>query len=233
MVEHRPCNPVVMGSIPIAGSMCATPPATGAFLLCGLVAGNRTREGATPRGASRGEERSDEPQERCRRQRGDSHRWLHVCDAPGNGGFFLVRACIGVGGSPKCEPRLAPEWAGRPNASHSSHLKGRLPKCEPRLAPEWTSLPPQPLYQRLFKLSRGEGPSSASAGSHQVWQPPKCEPRLAPAWVGRPDASRRLHASDCLWVKAEQNMVLVGQNGAKGSDFGAETSVSAHKGVAN
>ena len=29
MVEHRPCNPVVMGSIPIAGSMCTRAPGFG------------------------------------------------------------------------------------------------------------------------------------------------------------------------------------------------------------
>ena len=33
MVEHRPCNPVVMGSIPIAGSMWTRPPLGGGFLV--------------------------------------------------------------------------------------------------------------------------------------------------------------------------------------------------------
>ncbi len=45
MVEHRPCNPVVMGSIPISGSMIVTPPSTGGFFVPVVVAGNRTREG--------------------------------------------------------------------------------------------------------------------------------------------------------------------------------------------
>ena len=47
MVEHRPCNPVVMGSIPIAGSRHAGAPPAGALSMCGPVAGNRTREGGT------------------------------------------------------------------------------------------------------------------------------------------------------------------------------------------
>ena len=54
MVEHRPCNPVVMGSIPIAGSMFARTPSNGGVFMWGPVAGNRTREGATARWAVAG-----------------------------------------------------------------------------------------------------------------------------------------------------------------------------------
>ena len=86
MVEHRPCNPVVMGSIPITGSMWMSAPSNGGVSRMREVQGIEPERACRASGTARGER--SEPNERCRRQRGDSHHWLHVDERPQRWGRF-------------------------------------------------------------------------------------------------------------------------------------------------